>query len=376
MVDYKLDFLAFATDVGKRAKDQAAQVELDMKRNKDSLNLARERTDEDSSFASGFGVVRFTALGELANKFGASFNDPYSQEARNAARAAADNFQAAFTAKVEKNGYASQMATLIGLGSQGERARAMLDSRLKHYQDALKNAKLLEDASERKAAMADAQCYTSPARKCPHYDGSCMDGGKPFTPTHNFVPERVVPVAMGGDKVVPVTMKARRATTRESQLYAYCELVEQYGEAALSVEIADAMLFNGGRWVADTETLPAMATKAHEALASLLAKHGGGGDKAFLELATSILGRIVEEGAFKTERAAPVVEPETPAPVVVTPAPEPESTGDAGEPSPNVEPDPFQALLADVPETAMGAALAAATPAKPARRRGKAAGGL
>mgnify|MGYP000485194900 CR=1 FL=1 len=375
MVDSRLDFLNFATEVGKRAKDQAAQVELDMARNRETLANARERADDDTAFATGFGVVRFTALGELATRFGAAFNDPLSQTARDAARAAAGNFLAAFTDKKAENGFVSGMSTLIGLGSQGERARAMMDSRLKHYQEALKNAKLIEDASERKAAMADAQCYTSPARKCPKPDGSCVgDDGKPFTPTHNYVPERVIPVAMGGGKVVNVTLKARGATTRESQLYAYCALVAEYGEAALSVEVADAMLFNGGRWVADTETLSVMANKASDAVNALLATHGGGGDTAFLQLASSILARIAAEG-FKSERAAEVVV-EEPAPVVVTtPVAEPESS-DEGTPRPNVEPDPFQALLDGVPETAMGAALVEAKAPKAGRGRRKAAGGL
>lgn len=294
-----------AAAIGSDFKAKADTFESAAKSRKEASATARDSVVKDDRSRGGFDTFMFQGLSRVAGAFGRLYNDPTSPEASAAAELAARSFTASFTGatdKTAKGGTAAGYVHHILLGANGESVRNALQRRLDYWQESVDS----ETDPKRKAEAAKlAARYTVVCGDAPLPDGSFPVDSKGVAkvPRHNGRPAATV----NG-----VDIAAGRATDRKAQFAAMSRLYAMHGAAALSPEVVDAFLDNGGRFQAEVN-VTALASQAQETLEKLLLAGGNiSGDGSFLTVAVARLAAIAKNG-LTPARVAPTIPAPAPA---------------------------------------------------------------
>lgn len=303
-LDSSLKLMEMAANIGAQAaKDMETQAKAQDTR-LDKLSKARELVEADKRDNSGFGTIRFKAFASVGAAFGAAFNDPTSKPAREALEGAALSFLSSMTAKsadtLKGGGVIGAAKSIIGLGTDAERLRAMMQNRLEHWQ-AMKDVADAEGGEDAVAKRELAMRYLAPCGPTPDANGQpkVNDKGKVIVPKHNGRP--VTTITVGSTKV---RVPAGGQTNRESMFAFAAAFMAKHGDVVLNEQVIDALLDNGGRYKADPDNVMTHASTALDSIEKLLMLGGNrSGDAAHLTLFTSVLERIRKEG-FKSATIA------------------------------------------------------------------------
>ena len=331
-----------ATDIGviHRAESIRIAKESDALKEK-RAGIAQELSDADTK-ASGFATPMFDGLVEVADVWGRSFNGD-SNDARAAAEAMAKHYAAAFTdasdATMKDGGTGSMYAHVIRAGKNARVIRTALQNRLGHWQQRKVLAKDKEDANDRKAELDKCFEHLTCGAQTPNRDGSLPTDKKGNVKTPKAKGRRSVTIGV-------VEIGFRGACDRKSMFAEYAKMFNTYGDAVLSEGIIDAVMSNGGRYVANTDDGPqTLAAKANDLIEQLMLKGGSNSQQApALSLAIMALTTIANEGFTPNVVAE-----------VKTPAADSETSKES----------------VDSPGVALGAAPAVNTSGRPRRARGK-----
>jgi hypothetical protein len=302
--------LSSAATIGRETKEEMASAKARLDSAKSHAAEAMADADDKERHAMGFGSPMFLGLGRVARAFSrVNFNDPDGQEATDAANAAARAFAASMTGATDDTlkggGTLNAYAAVVRLGDHGANLIYTMQSRLMHWYELLDSAKSMDDASAKKATRELAQRYTSLIGRAPTESGEWprkggAADGEPQKPTHNGRPARVahgVPIGFAGAK------------DRKAMLADAARLFRSYGEAVFHPDVIDALLDNGGKYVAPEAGPRELAAQALGKVQALLMAGGQeSADAAILVHFTAVLSRIENEG-FKSANIAPPTPP-------------------------------------------------------------------
>lgn len=298
--------LSSAAELGRLALAEMDSNAADTAKLRERAENLRGDIKTGDRIAANYDGPRYIGLAKVGALFGAAFNDPDTQEARDTAKAMADSFAASSTkasAKTQKTGGTNAGFTqVIRLGNKAETVRRTIQSRIDHWLNVADEAEGLKDAKEKASIIRNAKRFTVPCGDAPMENGDwpTNNAGERKRPKHNGRPVQTLDI--GG---ITVNIKYGRGTSRSAQLAAYAELFGTYGDAALDSRVVDAFLDNGGEYAdAPADSPEAFASQAVAALTALnLAGANTSADAAMISLALAVCERIAALGLANSRAA-------------------------------------------------------------------------
>jgi hypothetical protein len=325
-----------------------ASLAKDEKESRDKTAERRDMLTQDVKQAdrkiAGFSSPMFIGMAMVAAEFGKLYNDPNSDSARTASERAAKSFGDTFTNagdKTAKGGTSAGFAHVIRLGNRAESARRLLQDRLEHWLAVQDEASAMAPGADRNAKMDLARRYTQLAVNVPNAEGKYIGrDGKEGVPKNWGRPACVI-----NDVVIP----AAGATDRKALMSAFARLVHDNGDKALTIEVADAWLDNGGKWAPPADqSVNRLAAESLTLIEKLIGAGAGTSPDGFaLANIATVLERIAKQG-LAVNKAATVQD-----------APEDESKTDESTTTPESE-DESKADESDEPK--QGAAIVLGMP--------------
>ena len=255
-----------------------------------------EKADHEFSTSStlGFGTAKFRGASAVAALLAQEFNDSNSPEFATAAGAVVGSFLAAFTNKTAKSdggGAPAGYVHFISLGNHAETIRVRLQNRLAHWNTLKATAEAMDKGDERKRLLDEANTYLQLRGDCPTESGEWPVGrdGVAKRPKHLGRPKATINGVFIKD--------SRGGTTREGQLAEIAAVARIKGVDAISDDVIDAFLSNGGKYRdAADESVGQKAQAAANMVQALVTEAGDSPDAVLLATMLTVLSRIARDG--------------------------------------------------------------------------------